>query len=157
MKKKNNRLDEMQERKLLQIEHNGFWISFWLLAVGIFLQMFLFGPEHMETVVGESIILLFVSLYIVCACIRNGIWDRTLAPTKGTNIKVSLLAGFIMGIVHFGISYKNYHKFVGSIATFLFMFIMVSSVCFIALSVCTKLYQKKVSNLEKEEEKYTHL
>lgn len=73
MKKKNNRLDEMQERKLLQIEHNGFWISFWLLAVGIFLQMFLFGPEHMETVVGESIILLFVSLYIVCACIRNGI------------------------------------------------------------------------------------
>ena len=33
MKNLKNNLDEMQEAKLLQIEHNGFWLAFWgLLA-----------------------------------------------------------------------------------------------------------------------------
>ena len=29
MFKKENQLDEMQELKLLKIEHNGFWLAFW--------------------------------------------------------------------------------------------------------------------------------
>ena len=36
-----NRLDEMQEQKLLKIEHNGCWLAFYGLAAVIMIQLFL--------------------------------------------------------------------------------------------------------------------
>lgn len=33
MKKMTNKLDEMQEQKLLHIERNGCWFAFWALPV----------------------------------------------------------------------------------------------------------------------------
>lgn len=34
-KLRRNRLDERQEQKMLQIEHNGCWIAFWGLAISL--------------------------------------------------------------------------------------------------------------------------
>ena len=37
-------LDEMQEQKLLRIEHNGFWIGFWGLVLAMAVQIALADP-----------------------------------------------------------------------------------------------------------------
>ena len=38
LKKEKNRLDEMQEQKMLQIEHNGCWLAFWGLGIVLIVQ-----------------------------------------------------------------------------------------------------------------------
>ena len=40
-KLRRNRLDERQEQKMLQIEHNGCWIAFWGLAISLFVGIYL--------------------------------------------------------------------------------------------------------------------
>ena len=44
MKKKKNNLDEMQEQKLLKIEHNGCWLAFWGLFIVLIAQFIFYGP-----------------------------------------------------------------------------------------------------------------
>lgn len=78
MKKKNN-LDEMQEQKLLKIEHTGFWLGFWGLAIIIYIQLAM-GNSGFAYIGGETVILLLMALYTSVVCIRNGIWDRKLKP-----------------------------------------------------------------------------
>ena len=41
MKKTESNLDEMQEQKMLKIEHNGYWLGFWGLLAAI---LILSGP-----------------------------------------------------------------------------------------------------------------
>src|SRR3712207_7310302 len=56
---KKNKLDEMQEQKLLKIEHNGMWIAFWgLLAAILFQTIFEKG-----NFTGEWIVFMVMSLY----------------------------------------------------------------------------------------------
>ena len=88
MKKSN--LDEMQEQALLKIEHNGCWLAFWGLLAAIALQMVMRVPGRQ--MLGEWIVFMSLSLYIVIACLRKGIWDRHLKANRKTNLIVSLLA-----------------------------------------------------------------
>ena len=97
MKKSN--LDERQEQELLRIERNGFWLAFWLLVAALLVQMVFVGNTMMA--MGESIILLVISLYIAIACLKAGIWDRRLKANSSTNVIASLIAGAAMGIVMF--------------------------------------------------------
>ena len=100
MKKNNsenkNRLDERQEQALLRIEHNGFWLAFWGLVLGIIVQTFIFSSD-MKTVIGELALLMLLSIYTAIACIKNGIWDRRLKADPKTNLIVSLIAGLTTG------------------------------------------------------------
>ena len=64
-KLRRNRLDERQEQKMLQIEHNGCWIAFWGLAISLFVGYCL-GLEW-RNLVGEWIVFMGLSLYIVIA------------------------------------------------------------------------------------------
>ena len=41
MKRLKNNLDEMQEQKLLKIEHNGMWFALWGLIIAIIVQLFI--------------------------------------------------------------------------------------------------------------------
>ena len=155
-KKKNrkNRLDEMQEQKLLQIEHNGCWLAFWGLGIALVVQWCL-GAEQRE-VAGEWIVFVCLSLYITIACLKNGIWDRKLDPTPKVNLFASLLAGVIVGIVFFSTSYAEYHALLGSIATGIFMLGVTAGICFAAISAVAALYRKKVEKLETEDDEENH-
>lgn len=150
MKKKSN-LDEMQEQKLLKIEHNGCWIAFWGLAAVIVIQMFL-GDYSPKDVAGETCVLMVISLYIVVDCIKNGIWARNLNSGVKTNAGFSLLAGVILGLIFFFRSYYNYHVLVSSIATFIFIALFTTLICFAALSFATGLYKKQRQKLESYED-----
>ena len=95
MKKSN--LDEMQEQALLKIEHNGCWLAFWGLLAAMALQMVMRVPGRQ--MLGEWIVFMALSLYIVIACLRKGIWDRHLKANRKTNLIVSLLAAVATGIL----------------------------------------------------------
>ena len=48
MKNVKSNLDEMQEAKLLQIEHKGCWLAFWGLLAAMIVELFVFGVENMR-------------------------------------------------------------------------------------------------------------
>ena len=145
MKKRN--LDEMQEQALLKIEHNGCWLAFWGLLAAMALQMVMRVPGRQ--MLGEWIVFMALSLYIVIACLRKGIWDRHLKANRKTNLIVSLLAAVATGIfVILSNPYLSepldYVLVAGLTGGFTFV------LCFAALSVCTKLYRNRRNKLDKE-------
>ena len=148
-----NRLDEMQEQKMLKIEHNGYWMAFWGLFIALFVQQFIYGPGEWKYVAGEWIVFMCIALYMVFGCIKNGIWDRRLAPTNEVNLIVSMIAGVVFGLFSFLASYRQYHKLYGSIATGVIFYIIIFTACFSALSLSAFLYKRKRDKLENEEEK----
>ena len=144
---KRNNLDEMQEQALLKIEHNGCWLAFWGLLAAMALQMVMRVPGRQ--MLGEWIVFMALSLYIVIACLRKGIWDRYLKANWKTNLIVSLLAAVATGIL---VTLSNpylsepldYVLVAGLTGGFTFV------LCFAALSVCTKLYRNRRNKLDKE-------
>ena len=144
---KKNNLDEMQEQALLKIEHNGCWLAFWGLLAAMGLQMVMRVPGRQ--MLGEWIVFMALSLYIVIACLRKGIWDRHLKANWKTNLIVSLLAAVATGIL---VTLSNpylsepldYVLVAGLTGGFTFV------LCFAALSVCTKLYRNRRNKLDKE-------
>ena len=152
MKKSKNNLDEMQEQKLLKIEHRGCWLAFWGLFISIYVQLAM-GNKGFEAIGGESIVMLILAGYLLVACIRNGIWDRTLKPDFKTNLKISLGTGLAVGGFWFITSYLNYHKFLGSVAAFIFMFIFVSLLVLVCLSLTSAIYKRKKKHLDEQADK----
>lgn len=152
MKKQKNKLDEMQEQKLLKIEHNGCWLAFWGLFISLFVQLFIYGPEEWKYMAGEWVLFMCLALYIVIDCMRNGIWDRRLSPTPKVNLIFSGIGGAFCGICRFIMTYREYHKLLGSIATGVVYLIFASVVIFFGLSLCTAFYKNREKKLENEEE-----
>ena len=151
MKKMKNNLDERQELKLLKIEHNGCWFAFWGLLAAMLIQIAI-GNDSRQNLMGEWIVFMCLAAYLTISCIRNGIWDRRLKPNFKTNVAASSIAAIIMGILWFSISYRNYHKLAGSIATGIIMFFSVGVLCFLALTLSSKLYKKRIQKLEEIDE-----
>ena len=150
MKNFKNNLDEMQEAKLLQIEHNGFWLAFWGLLAAIVVQMFIFGVENNRYIIGEWIVFMVLCVYVGEACLRNGIWDRRLKADRKTNLLISLIAATATGLIFALISIVRYHIIPGAIATFAILFVIVGISCFLALSLTAREYRKKLAQLENE-------
>ena len=147
MKKMKNNLDERQELELLRIEHNGCWLAVWGLLIVMLIQL-LTGIDGARNLVGEWAVFMCLALYLTIACIKNGIWDRKLRPTFQTNLIASTIAAVITGVIWFLISYKNYHKLVGAIATGIIMFLCIEVLCFLALTITSKLYKTRLQKLE---------
>ncbi|MDD4843975.1 MAG: hypothetical protein PHU31_06565 [Anaerotignum sp.] len=148
MKLQNNNLDEMQEQKLLKIEHNGCWLAFWGLLAAILVQTILLDANTMGSIAGEWIVFMCLALYLCVSCIKNGIWDRKLKPNGKTNIIVSFISSFLCSMIFFVSSYVKYHSILGSIATGVFIFISVFVLTILTLSLSMKLYQKRISKIE---------
>ena len=148
MKKKSN-LDEMQEKKLLNIEHNACWLGFWGLFIAIYVQI-AFGNVGLDRLGGEIIVLLIMAVYICVSCVKNGIWDRNLKPNFKTNLAVSAVTGIGFAAFWFVISYRKYHALAGSLATGVFMFVLVGGAVLVLLSLTTAVYRRREQKLEEE-------
>lgn len=149
-KKQRNKLDEMQEQKLLQIEHTGCWLAFWGLAVSLLVQCCM-GLEW-NYLAGEWVVFMSLSLYVTIACMRNGIWDRKLEPTPKVILGSSAIAGLICGFLQFTRSYREYHALFGSIAAGIFMMGFTAVLCYAVMSIAASIYRSRVKRLESEEE-----
>lgn len=151
MRNRKNRLDEMQEQKLLQIEHNGCWLAFWGLLTALFVQIFVYGRDF-DRIVGEWAVFMCLAVYIVVGCFRNGIWDRRMAPVPGANLRVSLITGCVCGIIFFALKYREYHMISGAAASGVFIGGFSFAACFIGLSVLAHFYRERTDRLENAEE-----
>lgn len=95
---KNSKLDEMQEIKLLKIEHYGFWAMFGGLLAAAAIQSAM-GAE-MPQFAGELIVLGIVSVGSLAASLWVGIWDRHSGPAAGTSALAALAAAIIAGAMN---------------------------------------------------------
>lgn len=148
MKKQNSNLDEMQEQKLLKIEHNGCWFAFWALLASILIQTILFDDYTMRSITGEWIVFMSLSLYLAFSCLKNGIWDRKLKANGKNNVILSLISSLACAVIFSVSSYIKYDSLIGAGATGLFMFIFVFVSTLVALTITMKLYQKRVSKID---------
>ena len=151
-KKMSNKLDEMQEQKMLKIERNGCWLAFWGLLAVLFIQVIIYGyrDDSWKYMVGEWSVFMCLALYIIVDCLRNGVWDRRLSPTPTVNACASVVGGVVVCVLNFTVSYREYHMLVGAVARGIIAGIMVFVLCFGALTWCTFLYKKRVNRLEQE-------
>lgn len=150
MKTLNNNLDERQEQALLNIEKNGCWIAYFALLLSLFVQMAIFGVTNFKAIAGEWIIFMLLSLYLVIACFRKGIWDRRLKPNRKTNFIVSVVSAVIASVLFGIVNYLNYKSLTGAVATFAIVLISAFVLIFITLSISSNIFKKREAKLEAE-------
>lgn len=149
MKKRKNNLDEMQEKKLLQVEHNGFWLAFWGLFASIYLQIAM-GNVGIKAIGGEAAVMIVIGVYLMVGCIRHGIWDRSLKPNWKTNLMISLTASLCLGLFWGIKSYYTYHALAGSVAAFLFVFVSASAATMALLTLLAAVYKQRKQKIEQQ-------
>lgn len=150
MKKNKSNLDEMQEQKLLKIEHNGYWLGFWGLLAAILIQSAL-DPGNIRAMVGEFVVFTLMGAYMVLDCMRNGIWDRKLKPNWQTNLKLSLLAGGLFGVYQAVRVYLRLHLLLGAAVTLVISAALIFVLCFGGLQIASALTKRRKQHLEDEE------
>ena len=151
MKRKSN-LDERQEQKLLEIESHGCWLAFWGLLAAMVVQLVVYGFD-MASMAGEWIVFMALALYIAFACLKNGIWDRRLKANARTNLIVSLMAALGLGVVNFFAVWGKYpYKPVGAAAAGVISAVVTFVICFLGLSISSRVYTKRQKRLEQEPE-----
>ena len=137
-----NHLDEMQELALLHIESRCFWLLWSSLLLALLVQAVL--GAGLAQLAGEWAAFLAVSANLVAACLRHGIWDRRLRPTRRANALFSVLAGAVMGAVAF----FRFGSWVGAAIAAACTCLL----CFAALALCGALYRRQTRRLEQEDE-----
>lgn len=150
MKKTESNLDEMQEQKMLKIEHNGYWLGFWGLLAAILIQSALY-PGDQRAMMGEFVVFTLMGAYTVLDCMRNGIWDRKLKPNWQTNLKVSLLVGILFGLYQAIRYYFRDQSIPGAIGNLIVNFLLISLTCFVLFQIMSILTKKRKQHLEDEE------
>ena len=93
---KKNQLDEMQEQTMRKIESHGFWLLWGSLLAAWIVQM-MFGAA--DKAAGEWVVFMIGCIYMVVACLRNGLWDRHLSDTAPDNAVYSLVAAVAVTIL----------------------------------------------------------
>ena len=146
MRKSN--LDEMQEQALLKIEHNGCCLAFWGLLAAMGIQMLLKVPG--KAMLGEWIVFMALCVYLLAACLRQGIWDRHLKANPKTNLVVSAVACVAVSIF-FGVLFReNASELLDYLLISAIPGITVFILCFALMTVCSALYKKRREKLDQE-------
>ena len=148
MKKSN--LDERQEQKLLQIEHNAYWFCYTGLLVAMAVQLIL--EDNWKLVAGEWIVFMLANLYVMVGCMRAGIWDRRLKSDPKTNLVISLVAGLITAAIWFFVIERRSGSAKISLVGAAFTFVITAVLCFIALQISAAAMKKRLARLNAEPE-----
>ena len=150
MKLKKNNLDELQERKLLEIESRGFWLAFWGLLIGLVIQSLVMKNGSM--IIGEWIVFMILSLYLALSCVRAGIWARCMDMSSKTRLSISLIAALCTAIFMFSFTFLRYHTPISSLYAGAFAGFPTFVICFIAVTVAARVTKKRQDKLNAEPE-----
>ena len=150
-KETKNNLDEMQEQKLLKLESRGFWLIWWALLAAMAVQLLVYGVEARRHLLGEWAVFMLASVYMVAACIKQGLWDRKLKPNFRTNLLLSLLAGVVAGGLMGVYSYRSFGAAEAAWWTVALVGGCTFALCLLALSLSAAAYKKRRQKLDKGE------
>ncbi len=149
MKKRKSNLDEMQEQKMLHIEHNMAWLAWGGLLVAICGQLLLFGPQGIQYIWGEWIIFMVLCVYLSVDCIRNGLYDRYIKPDdKKTQFLLSLVGSLVGAAVVAVIIYRGFESLKMALIFFVAVLVICLTLCILALYFANRAYRKRVAQLE---------
>ena len=81
-------LDEREIQELFRIEHRGLWLMFALLSAAVLVQLLLGAP--LVQIAGELAVILVVSVVMIVANVRHGIWELGTRPSMKGNALSSL-------------------------------------------------------------------
>lgn len=150
--KKQNVLDEMQEKQLAKIESTGFWLAFWGLLAAVVFQV-LVKPD-LKQVVGELAIFFLMSTYLIVFSLRNGLWAKTPAPTSKGSMVSSFIAAIALGSILLIRSQLILRRgfSAGFAAILLLSMVLVFAGCFATLELVRTIYQRRRGKLDRIEE-----
>lgn len=151
-KERKNNLDEMQEQTLLKLESRGFWISWCALLAVMAAQLLIYGAEANQHLRGEWLVFMLASVYMVAACIKQGLWDRRLKPNFKTNLLLSLLAGVVAGGFMGLYNYRSFGAAESAWWTVALVGIFSFVLCLFALSLSAASYKRRREKLDEKEE-----
>ena len=93
-------LDERELQEMYRIEHRGLWAMYALLCATVVAQL-LFGADFAQ-MVGELFVIGAVSVGLIIAYARRGIWDTDARPSTRGNAVYSALSAAGVGVIVLG-------------------------------------------------------
>ena len=93
-------LDEREQQEMALIEHRGLWAMYTLLCAAVVVQL-LFGADLVQ-MGGELFVIGAVSVGMIIAYARRGIWDAHARPSTRGNAVYSALSAVGVGVIVLG-------------------------------------------------------
>ena len=90
-------LDEREMQDMNRIEHAGFWGMYALLCAVIIVQI-LMGAEAVQ-LAGEVITVALVSVALIIAYARGGIWDAGARPSRRGNAVYAAVSAVCVALI----------------------------------------------------------
>ena len=98
--KTRNVFDEREMQEMYRIEHRGLWAMYTLLCASVVVQL-LFGAD-MAQMAGEMAVIFIVSVGMIIAYARRGIWDPDGRPSTRGNALYAAISAVGVGVVALG-------------------------------------------------------
>ncbi|MEY8325150.1 DUF6773 family protein [Lachnospiraceae bacterium 54-11] len=150
------KVDERQERDIMEVEHIGFWSMYYMLLAAIIIQAFFIedGGKHL---VGEFVVFMAASVIVVVGWIRKGVWTYQSRKVPGVKayLRYSIITMLVFGLpfgIYNGIRAKRDWSSIAAdtAITMLYIFI-VCFVTFMILGTITKKREEKLASQTYEE------
>ena len=93
-------LDERELQEMHRIEHRGLWAMYALLCATVVAQL-LFGADFAQ-MGGELFVIGVVSVGLIIAYARRGIWDAHARPSTKGNAVYSVISAIGVGVIVLG-------------------------------------------------------
>ena len=93
-------LDERELQEMYRIEHRGLWAMYALLCATVVAQL-LFGADFAQ-MGGELFVIGVVSVGLIIAYARRGIWDAHARPSTRGNAVYSVISAIGVGVIVLG-------------------------------------------------------
>ena len=93
-------LDERELQEMYRIEHRGLWAMYALLCATVVAQL-LFGADFAQ-MVGELFVIGVVSVGLIIAYARRGIWYAHARPSTKGNAVYSVISAIGVGVIVLG-------------------------------------------------------
>lgn len=151
------KVDERQERDIMQVEHIGFWAMYWMLVIAIFVQAFFVedGGKHMTA---EFIIFFVTSIIVLIGWMRKGVWSYHTRKVPGVKayLVYSLIAmlavGIPIGLLN-GYRWKmEWRAILSSMAIMMASIFVISFVGFCVLGTMTRKRERELAEQTYEED-----
>ena len=93
-------LDEREMQEMYRIEHRGLWAMYTLLCASVVVQL-LFGADIVQ-MAGEIAVIGLVSVGLIIAYARRGIWDVNARPSARGNAAYAALSAVGVAVIVLG-------------------------------------------------------
>lgn len=131
-------LDERELMEMYRVEHVGLWAMYVLLCAAVVVQMFAGAP--LSQMAGELVVIGVVSVGMIIAYARKGLWDDRSRPSRRGNAAYSAACGAAVAVIVMALRAKLLPGLAAGAAMF--------ALCFALLELMMALVRRRQSREE---------